>query len=604
MPAPRTVLLNGVQYAIETKEYRHASRRTLRDSAAINGEPSDSLFDTGGAWARYRHSWHMGAGQELDDLGDENLSSFRYRTAYNFHVWTNGELRYQAEWYDSQSFSAGSASYPQIVAANNYAVASVGHQAMTCVHGTYTSPLWSAVTGLSGTITSLATDGTQFFIGTTSNVYTLAAGATAASSLSAGNADAVAFVANRLLVSNGNSLYEVSSAGTRTLVTTHFQTSFRWNVIFAIGSRIYIGGRSGTRSELYSLTVDSAGALARSAEAAPFQQGELVYEAVSYAGFGIILSNLGARFCQVGADGTLTYGPLVVPDIELHSPSYFGGLAVGGGYAWYGCELDNGKPCLVEMDLSRFTDTLKPAFTLVGRRASASDVTYERIAYVGNYNNDSTRKALIGVSTGGNRVGTFSINFSGTYPDAYVRTGLIRFGTIEEKVLVEFEMGFEALPAGSSVTAAVYDETDTLVATGTEATDGATSLTVGLGNTSVRACWVAITFSTADSSEDTRILYWRMRAYPVVPPVQEWIVPIIAHETVVMGEGEGAMVRQNPKTMRDAIEALWDSKAATTYVEGDASYAVRVEDFEIRPSKWSTDGKYFQPLILVRIVRV
>ena len=63
-----------------------------------------------------------------------------------------------------------------------------------------------------------------------------------------GNVDTVAFVANRLLVGNGNILYEVGSTGTRTAIVTHFQASFRWTIIFAIGSKIYVGGYAGDRS--------------------------------------------------------------------------------------------------------------------------------------------------------------------------------------------------------------------------------------------------------------------------------------------------------------------------------------------------------------------
>lgn len=604
VPAPRTVLLDGVQYAVDTKEYRHSSRRTLRDSAAINGEATDSLFDTQGAWARYRHSWHLGGGQRLDDLGDENLSTYRFLTASNFHIWTNGELRYQIGWLDTQTFTGGAATIAKIVAANGYVLAATGADTRKAPAGTYESPAWASITGLSGTVTSISTDGTQFFIGTSSGLYTLAATATAASLLSAGNVDTVVFAANRLLVGDANALYEVSSGGTRTVLTTHFQSSFRWSVVFAIGSKIYVGGRAGTRSEIYTLATDQNGVLIRSTEAAPFQTGELLQDAVAYAGFVIILTSLGARFAQVGADGTLTYGPVITPDREVDRPTSFEGLAVGGGYAWFGCVLGDGSHCLVEMDLSTFTDTLTPAWTKVAVRPSGQ-VQYQGMTYVGSNTSEVTRKSLVGVSRTANRVGTYSLNaMTSTNYAAVCRTGLIRFGTIEEKVLVELDVGFDPLPSGSSVTAAVYDEEDVLVATGTASTAGVSELNVGLGNTVTRGCYVVLTFTPADDTELTAIRWWRMRAYPVVPPVQEWILPIIAHENVLMGEGEGAHRRQNPKAIRDAVHALWAAKTPTSYMEGDATYTVRVEDFEIRPSKWSTDGKYFQPLVLARLVAV
>ena len=39
VPAPRTVVLDGYQYAIETKEYKHTSRPTMRNASAVNDLP-------------------------------------------------------------------------------------------------------------------------------------------------------------------------------------------------------------------------------------------------------------------------------------------------------------------------------------------------------------------------------------------------------------------------------------------------------------------------------------------------------------------------------------------------------------------------------------
>jgi hypothetical protein len=596
VPAPDTILLDGVQYAVDTKQYRHASRRTMRDSTAIAGEPTDSLFDTQGAWARYRHSWHLGMGQFLDDLGDENVTPFRFEYGENVDILTNGEVTIQEGWYECQEFFGASAASASCFSfANNYAIASQGDQTRTCIYGTFTSPLWSVVTGMTGA-TQIATDGVDFYLANSSNLYTVASGATTASVLSAGACDTVAFAANRLLVGVGNELFEVQAGGTRVSIREHFQNNFRWNAIFAIGSRIYVGGYAGSRGELYSLTTTEGGSLVLSAEAAPFEPGEYLLNAVAYSGFAVLLTNLGARFSQVGADGTLTYGPRIS---LKNAGAVQNGLTVGGGLAWF-CQVDEDGECvLIEMDLTQFTDTLKPVYVVAAKPITPFDVT--ALQYVKVPTTGEDPRYILGMS--GNFI--YSYGLSGDERvTGMVRTGLIRFGTVEEKVLVEIEVGFDQLPALTSVTIEVYNDDDTLIAGGTQSTDGAETLTVALGNTSVRGCYVILKLDSTSSLSTPRVRYWRMRAYPVAPPVQEWIVPLINHEVVMINNGEGQEQAQNPKDVRDNIAALWEAKTPTTYVEGDASYTVRVEDFEIAPAKWTSDGKYFQGIVSVRLVRV
>lgn len=600
VPAPRTVTLDGYQYAVETKAYKHTSRPTLRDGSAINGQADDSLFDLDGAWARYRHSWHLGAGQELDDLGDEDLSPFRYMKSYNFKPWINGQLKTTTTWSILTNAFSGTTTAAVLEVCNQHAFASNGPTSKTAPSAGQEGDVssadaeWDAVTGLTGDVQAAANDGVQFFIGTSSALYTLQSGATAASSLSAGNVDTVAFAANRLLVGNGNVLYEVGSGGTRTAIVTHFQASFRWTIIFAIGSKIYVGGYAGDRSELYTLAVDSAGALVRSTEAAPFQRGEVIVSAESYAGFVLLGTSYGVRFATVGADGTLTYGPLVNP----YSFTLSGSIVAADGFAYAAGAVsdDDGtwSTAILMMDLSRFAEPLKPAWAIV-HATGDTDEYYHQLAISSDGN-------LLGFDRTTAKVAVVQTN-DVAYPAAYIQSGLIRFGTIEEKVLLQIDVGFDELPTGCTLKAAVYDETWTVIAFDT-ATAGESELTVGLGNTAVRGCYVELYVEMPDSTTEVIVRWWRIRGYPVVPAVQQWLLPIIATEHVTMGAGAGKKVSQDPQAIVDRLTALWESKAATSLVIGSKTYAVRVEDFEANVYKWETDGKQFQDLVVLRLVAV
>lgn len=595
VPRQRTITLDGWEYAIDLERYRSGSRKTLRDSTAIAGQPTDSLFDTGGAWARYRDSWHQGAGQPLDDLGDESLTPYRFEEGENCHVWTNGALQLQEGWDRQSALSGSTGSAAAMCIANGYALVSNGVKTYQAPGPDFTT--WTEVSGMNGSL-QISTDGSTFYCACgAAGLYTVPAGTNTGTILgSATTCSNVAFVANRLLIGNANTLYEVDSAGTRTSIKVHFQTAFRWNVMFAIGSRIYVGGYAGTRGELYSLATDGDGVLVISAEAAPLEPGEYLLNAVSYAGFVVLLSNRGARFGQVGADGTLTYGPVV-------RAGYGGvtqkGLAVGGGYAWFAQYVD-GVPAIVELDLTTFVDTLRPAYAVIAR--DTEDV-YSDLVYA-----DATgqEKKLLGLDQPDSVVARLGFSNSDDLVTGYVETGLIRFGTVEDKVLVDMKVGFDPLPSNVSITCEVRNQDGTLVATASQANGDADELEFSLGNTVVNGCYVRLTLQqTAGGAGVTpTIRFWRIRAYPVPPFVREWILPIIAHDDVTMGPADGLKVRQKPIQMLERLMALCAGKTPTTYRIGDTSYQVRVEDVEETAVKWSTDGKQLQSIISLRLVGV
>ena len=74
----------------------------------------------------------------------------------------------------------------------------------------------------------------------------------------------------------------------------------------------------------------------------------------------------------------------------------------------------------------------------------------------------------------------------------------------------------------------MYDEDWTVIALDT-AVAGDTELTVGLGNTEVRGCYVELYVEMADSTTEVVVRWWRLRGYPVVPAVQQWLLPDHRH---------------------------------------------------------------------------
>jgi hypothetical protein len=586
---PDTITLDGWTYAINTEQYRNASRPTLRDGVVVGGEPSDSLFDAQGAWMRYRHSWHLGMGQVLDDLGDDEATTFRFQHGRNAIPWRRGELTVAPEVRPTTAYVAGTGTRAGIARASNSYVVVDGLAAYTA---TNPEGPWSAVTGLTGNPLSVSSDGTTFYIGTASNLYTLAAGGTVATLLSAGNADNVAFAGNRLLVGNDNTLEEVAAGGTRTTIEQHFQSAFRWTVIMAIGSRIYVGGYAGRRSELRTLTQTSAGTFVVSAEAAPIEPGELLLNAISTAGYGVLLTSRGVRFAQVTADGTLTYGPIISVGTTVST-----GIASGAGYLWFQqVSSVTSNAVIVECDLTQFASVLAPAYSVIGDDGSTE--SYGAMVYAG----DSNSKQLALHNGIDRQVAMYPPAARVVAQQAIVRSGLVRFGTVETKVLSEIEVGFDELPAGASVTVRVYEDNGGQLATGTQAIADSRTMTVSLGTVSVRGCYVELEVNESATFVTPKIRYWRMRAYPVPPPVQQWVLPIINHESVIINDAEGQLMSQSPITVRDRLVGLWSAKTPVVYREGNRAYTVRIDDFEVQPARWTADGSYLQGLFIVRLV--
>ena len=118
---------------------------------------------------------------------------------------------------------------------------------------------WSTLT-VSGTINDLATDGLNVYVATSSNLYVINTAGTVTSVVGSAHSR-VWFAGGRLFASVGNILKTYDSAYSAVTVDTHFQSSFTWTTLFAVGSKIYAGGYAGARSELYGFSISGAGAL-------------------------------------------------------------------------------------------------------------------------------------------------------------------------------------------------------------------------------------------------------------------------------------------------------------------------------------------------------
>ena len=394
----------------------------------------------------------------------------------------------------------------------------------------------------------------------------------------------MAFVGNRLLVGITNTLSSVDGAGLLTTIRAHQQSAFRWTTIFAIGSRIYAGGFAGSRSELYTTTTDSGGALVIAQDAAQFPEGELLRGAVSFAGGAIIYSNKGARLAQTSTDGSLTYGPLLADLGDVQA------ACAEGQYVFTGWSLYDGATTAgtARLDLATFVEALQPAYAADLDAGVTGDVTgiarvNGRLAYAvagrGIYVESTTAYATTG----------------------YIDSGKILFGTVERKRLSELVVDFQPLTAGQSITATIYDEEGDVVFTNTQAGVGLRQMVLDLDAIDVISCRVRLDLVSGGSDTPT-ISKWVLRAYPVPPSSEQWIVPLIVHSRVTTAEGMGMEMSVDLTDEFTHIQALWKDKTKVLFRVGDYATRVRIDAFELRPNNWRDDGGWFEAIVVVKLL--
>lgn len=566
---PDTITLDGYTFSVDLTKWVSGALETFRDAVVTSEQPNDSIFNARGAWARYSFNWNHGAGQTLRDL-DDTADPFRFRSSYGID-WAT---KYQAKMVHSSTLGRSvSSATPVLVRSDIYLFLSDG----TTLYRTSDLVTWTAMTAPGGTVQAMCTDGTDLYVATTTGVVKYVGSGTAPTAFATPvviGTDSIAFCSGRMLVGQANVLKELAAAGTYvSTIKTHFQAAFRWTTLFNIGSRIYVGGFAGSRSELHTLTSDSGGLLVQSAEAAPLPMGEKLRTAVSYSGEAVLCTSSGVRFAQVSGDGALTYGPLITDpgDVQCAFPD---GRLVYTGWSSMDAGVRSG----------------------VAKYVIDEEVLPLQPAYGPDVFETSAIAAVVGVARLLGRT-VFAVASSGAWVEsatAYaaqgvLRSGNITFGTVEPKGVVSLKTVFLPLNTGESVSVQVFDEVGVLVADGITSLVGESVLNIDLRGEQVVSAEVIVTLLGAGTSTPT-LTQWRMRTYPIPPAVLQWTLPLIVKEKVVVNINEGTELSYDLDEVNTWIEGLYASRKLCVLRIGGRVYNVRVDNFQFNAEAWSLEG--------------
>ena len=236
------------------------------------------------------------------------------------------------------------------------------------------------------------------------------------------------YVKERIIMCANNSVYEFSSNASAlpTAVYTHGDSDHIFTSITASGSAIYVAGYSGVQSNIYKFTLNTNGTmptLTQAVTAAELPAGEIVHKIYYYLGKMAIGTSLGIRVATVDADGSLTYGPLIV---ETTQPCY--DFAARDRYIWCATGVD-GAPGVIRMDILNEIATLTFPY--------ANDVYYSGVsghkttscAFLG----DTDRLAYCTANSGSADGYVYSETASTLLTTGYLQTGYIRYNTLEPK---------------------------------------------------------------------------------------------------------------------------------------------------------------------------
>jgi hypothetical protein len=342
---------------------------------------------------------------------------------------------------------------------------------------------------------------------------------------------ALRYAKQRLLAGIGRELYELESnkaatAGGHALPTelyTHPNPSWIWTTISEGPAAFYVGGYAGSQSSLYKITLDTANAnslgfpeLNVPTVVVDLPEGEILNAFDVYLGtFGVLCTSKGVRVAVLSADGDVSYGPLLL-ETECKSVTFKDRFA-------YVTTLQDGESGLIRIDLSQpaVPNSLIFAYAwdvyAVGETANPVSTDF-----LGN-----TDRVVFGVPGDGIWIESAST----LVPEGYLRTGYIRYNTLETKIYKLLQARIDT--SNGSLVIKSIDSTDTEYNLGTFSQGTPVpEINVNYPTTSQEYLGFKFTFtrSATDSSKGPLFTGYQLKSLPAVPRQRLIQYPVFCYD--------------------------------------------------------------------------
>jgi hypothetical protein len=536
-----------------------------------------------GWWVRSQSSFHLGAGIKYLEPQQEESLRFQFTESKGIDVFTRGQTTLLN---DTDSFYAGAAA-AQLIGVNDGT-----DDCILVTDGTALKKITSAgvsstytQAGTPATIFSLTTNGKEYFFinethvhrgnisGTTSDTEIYDATSTTRAT--------IRYVKQRLIAAIGSSIYELdpnnASGALPGVFFTHPNTSWVWSSISEGPSAIYISGYdpNGTSSSVFKIGLDTANAnalgfpeLLTPTVVIDMPQGERINDFDVYLGaYAVLATSLGFRVGISDATGDIQYGPLLFKDSPCNA------IAFRDSYAYIATLVD-GAAGLVRVDLS--TTVLANslffpwAWDLI---ATGTTTTASQVAFFGN----SDRAAF----TNGNN--TWAESTTSLVASGYLRTGYIRYNTLEAKIFKLMQARVDTTDGGILIQS--IDSLDNFYTIGNFSQESAVpEININYPQTAQEYLGFQFTLSrsTTDTTKGPLFTGYQLKSLPAVPRQRliQYPLSCFDHESDSLGVEigyEGSAYARMAEL--EAIESNGDSVQIQDFRTGE-SYIGLIEEMD------------------------
>jgi hypothetical protein len=526
--------------ASDEQPYRRVTAQYRKQQIDQTREPGEQTLT--GWWVRSQSSFHLGAGIKYFEPIQEESLRFQYTESKGLDVWTKG-----------QATLLNTTVRAEVATATNLYLVGARDDvndvnAVVFTEGVDLKKL--TMSGDTPTVTdyvltaaphtldfmALTSDGTRYFaadndklhrgniFGSTDDghIYDLDGPVTTV---------ALRYAKQRLIAGVGRKLYELNSniastPGGHSLPTAlyeHPNPSWIWTTISEGPAAFYVGGYAGSHSSLYKITLDTAAtnALGFPELNAPtvvvdLPEGEVLNSFDVYLGtFGVLCTNKGVRVAVVSADGDISYGPLLL-ETECKSVTFKDRFA-------YVTTLQEGESGLIRIDLSQPAVPNSLIFAYAWD-VCASDETANPIStdFLGN-----TDRVVFGVPGDGIWIESAST----LVPTGYLRTGYIRYNTLETKIYKLLQARVDTTNGG--ITIQSIDSTNTEYSIGVFS-QGETVPEINVNYPTTSQEYLGfkftITRSSTDNTKGPLFTGYQLKSLPAVPRQRLIQYPVFCYD--------------------------------------------------------------------------
>lgn len=605
VPDTFPIALNGRPYMVDFdqpfyRQYRRQLAQLIRTQADTSTEPGDQTMDPNSLWRRSYEDWTLGAGQRYLDRPAVNGSASSTGSVPNAFWQSKGVDALTTKWQitllpDTTQLKASTNTNLQVVTVGSHIYVIDGQ---VLAYASSLGGSWTTVTGTPAvTASSIATDGYNVYVAYgTDGVYTTTEGASSASQLvtsSLGSSAIVGYANGRLMLADGDKIYNITSYTSAALPTALFtagnpNTTFT-NFTSGVGA-IYVGAAVGNQSFIYGMTMTTDGtALSAPVIQGALPTGETVYSVYGYLNFLIVGSDQGVRMCQTSSSGAVTLGSLI------STPAAVKCMAGWGRFVYFGyTTYDWMSSGVGKLDLeNQVISGVLPAYC-----SDLMVTTQDAVTSMAVYSGDA-----IFVVDG---VGLYGPDSTQLVSSGYIDSGYVMYDLTDLKLATLLDVQSLGPTFYGSFNAELSTDGGTFAGIGT-AVEGDTNVlhTWSCGPASGQRFEVRLTLTrdTTTLTEGPTITRWTLRSYPTPARPLTWQLPIILDESVINASSDTEGF--DPLVELQALEAMATSpKQMVTFQEGLESYPVFVQDVEFLPI-YPTENRanrYYNGLALVTLV--